>query len=235
MAFEYRRGILLWAVLGLTGCSGDDSNAKRPDAVSMAASDWHIQFSPDMPSSPSPRKEGWAFSFPSETEACPGATCPSVHYVVTRSPLLRAGQTLIMNGQIVASENASFNHVIEGSDNNIAGGGPSACRFYFQRAGDNFSARGKYEYFRWWARTDTGAVVLKSGVFSANVILNPENWLDVWGHVGNEAPATQAGFASALADIGNVGFTCGGGYSYGHGVNMKKGKAELVVRTFNAI
>jgi hypothetical protein len=140
-----------------------------------------------------------------------------------------------MTGQIVASADAFFNHVIEGNDNNIAGGDPSACRFYLQRVGDNLSARGKYEYFRWWARMDTGAVVLKNGAFSANVILNPENWLDVWGHVGNETAATQAGFDSAIADVANVGFTCGGGYSYGHGINMKYGKAEFIVRSFSAI
>lgn len=235
MVVDYSSCVLLGALLGLISCSGDNSSAKRPDALSMAASDWHIQFSPEMPSSPAPREKGWAFSFPTETDACPGARCPSVHYVVTPSPRLRADQILIMTGQIVASEDALFNHVVEGSDNNIAGGDTSACRFYLQRAGDNLSASGKYEYFRWWAHTDAGTIILKNGTFAANVILRPESWLDVWGHVGNETAAAQAGFGNALSAAANIGFTCGGGYSYGHGVNMKKGRAEFIVRTFSVI
>lgn len=231
----YRSFVLLAALLVLISCSGDDSDAKRPDAVSMAAAEWRIQFSPGMPSSPDPRDKGWALYFPAETDACPGATCPSVHYVVTRSPTVRVGQILTMTGEIIASDNAVFNHVIEGSDNNIADGLPSACRFYLQRAADNFSARGQYEYFRWWARTDAGAVVLKNGPFSASVVLDPENWRDVWGRLGNESAATEAGFNSALADVAYVGFTCGGGYSYGHGVNMQRGKAEFIMTTVNVI
>lgn len=228
-----RGWVLLAALFVLIGCSRDDGDAKRPDAVSMAAAEWRIQFSPGMASSPSPLDKGWALSFPTETDACPGATCPSVHYVVTRSPTVHAGQILKMTGEIVASDDAVFNHVIEGSDNNVAEGLPSACRLYLQRAGDNFSARGQYEYFRWWARTDAGAVVLKNGPFSATVVLDPENWRDVWGRLGSESAATEGGFNGALANVAYIGFTCGGGYSYGHGVNMGRGKAEFIMTAFN--
>ena len=50
---------------------------------------------------------------------------------------------------------------------------------------------------------------------------------------GIESVATQAGFANALAEVAFVGFTCGGGYFYGHGVNMESGTATFTLVAFD--
>jgi hypothetical protein len=221
-------------VLLLVAC--DDNAAvdqKRPDTISMKASDWHFQFSPGMPAFPTVVEHGWSFAFPSKTKACPGYECPSVHYVVTRSPLLDIGQKVTMIGQIAASHNAMFNHLIEGADHNTAGGMPSTCRPFLQEAGDNLFGRGPYEYYRWWARGDENGIILRDGPFAITVALVPGDWVSVGGRAGNESIETQAGFANALANIAFIGFTCGGGYSYGHGVNMEGGAATFTLVLFD--
>jgi len=230
------RGFGLAAVLLLLACSNDDDTgvyAERPQFVSMKASDWHFRFSPGMPASPVAVEHGWTFAFPSTTKVCPGAQCPSVHYVVTPSPLLHVGQKVTMIGQVTASDNAVFNHLIEGTDNNTAGGMPSTCRLFLQEAGDNLFGRGAYEYYRWWARADENGIILRNGPFATVVALRPGDWVSVGGRAGDESAETQAGFANALANVAFVGFTCGGGYSYGHGVNMESGTGTFTVIAFD--
>jgi hypothetical protein len=160
------RGFLFAAVLLLSACSNDDTAvyAEHPQTVSMKASDWQFRFSPGMPASPVAEEHGWTFAFPSTTKVCPGAQCPSVHYVVTPSPLLHVGQKVTMIGQVTASDNAVFNHLIEGTDNNTAGGIPSTCRLFLQ-CGDNLSGRGAYEYYRWWRVRMMLSIAPRNGLF----------------------------------------------------------------------
>jgi hypothetical protein len=139
----------------------------------------------------------------------------------------------MMTANVVASHDAVFNHLVEGNDGNTGGDTPSTCRLYLQATGDNLSGQGAYEYYRWWARAN--GMVLKDGTFTTIVALNPENWADVWGRPGDESVATQAGFAHALANVEFIGFTCGGGYSFGHGVNMESGRATFTVTIFSVI
>jgi hypothetical protein len=229
------RVVTFAAVVLLAACSNDDDGAGRrgrPDAVSMTASDWLFDFSPGMPAHPLAAEHGWTFAFPRETKACPGAQCPSVHYVVTRSPALHAGQAIMMSGRIAASSDAAFNHRIEGADNNTAGGAPSTCRLFLQQADDDLSGRGVYEHYRWWAHADDSGIVLGDGPFAAAAELKPEDWVNVEGRAGNESAATQTGFANALAHVAFIGFTCGGGYFYGHGVNMESGTATFTLEAF---
>lgn len=224
------------AVLLLAACSNDDDGAvhpERPETVSMKASDWRFQFSPGMPPYPAAVEHGWTFAFPSKTKACPGAQCPSVHYVVTRSPPLLVGQAITMIGLIAASNDAVFNHQIEGTDNNTAGGVPASCHLFLQEAGDNLLGRGVYEHYRWWAHADENSIIVRNGPFATTVELMPENWVNVRGRIGNKSVATQAGFANALAEVAFVGFTCGGGYFYGHGVNMESGTATFTLVAFD--
>lgn len=154
---------------------------------------WKITYSPGMPERPTPRGAGWAFTFPTDPQS-------HVHYVQWFSPpALPLGGTLT----------AHFR---------IAGGGFVAQEFpdktatvslLIQRRGDNWGAQGEYAAYRWYSGEQ---VALRTGTYVLSVPLTAEAFGDVYG--GHDPQA----FATALANVENIGLVFGSAGGRGHGV-----------------
>lgn len=102
---------------------------------------------------------------------------------------------------------------------------PSQITLYFQRRGDNWSGRGPFEAYRWYATFATQQPTPGSHEMVAPL---SANWTAVRTSSAHTNPAA---FAAALAEAGEVGFVLGGGDGYGHGV-FATGPARLVVTDF---
>jgi hypothetical protein len=103
---------------------------------------------------------------------------------------------------------------------------PSMITLYIQQRGDDWSARGPYEAFRWFANFATQSPVTPG----EHVLVAPlsGNWSAVqWSTV----QTNPAGFRTALANADQVGFVLGGGEGLGHGV-YATGRARLIVKSF---
>ena len=91
--------------------------------------------------------------------------------------------------------------------------GPSIITLYFQRRGDNWTGRGPFEAFRWYA-TFASQMPISAGDHEIVAPLSG-NWTGVTrSNVRNNPVA----FRAALAEADQVGFVLGGGDGYGHGV-----------------
>ena len=96
---------------------------------------------------------------------------------------------------------------------------------YFQRRGDNWSGRGRFETYRWFATF--ASRTLAPGTFEIVAPLDAR-WTAI---ERSEAFGARAAFREAVADADEVGFVLGGGDGYGHGV-YATGRARLVVTDF---
>ncbi len=103
---------------------------------------------------------------------------------------------------------------------------PSQITLYFQREGDNWGARGKYETYRWWATFAT-QMPITAGEHEMVAPLDA-NWTAI---LTSSRETNPQGFADAVANAGRVGFTLGGGDGYGHGVRAT-GPARLTITYF---
>jgi hypothetical protein len=56
-------------------------------------------------------------------------------------------------------------------------------------------------------------------------------WTSVFGEKANESATATAGFKQAMANLGSVGFSFGGGCFYGHGVHVSGGDVRFAVRS----
>jgi hypothetical protein len=196
------------------------SNATPPVAqVSMIADDWTFQYSANVPVSPSPAPVGWQFEFPSQN---------GVHYLVTRSPILKGKTSLILSGTVTVAPDATILHVPEPSS--PSSNGPASCHVYFQEYGDNLSGRGRYAYYRWWSHADV--ITLVSGTFSITTGFDPSQWSSVFGEFANASAAARSGWGKALAKPQWIGITCGGGSFFGHGVYVSGGSATFAMTNF---
>ena len=102
----------------------------------------------------------------------------------------------------------------------------SMITLYFQRAGDDWSAAGPFEAYRWYATFATQAPITPG----EHVMVAPlsGNWTAV---ETSSARTNPRAFREALANADQVGFVLGGGDGYGHGV-FATGPARLVVTDF---
>ena len=106
------------------------------------------------------------------------------------------------------------------------GGGTPSCRFYIQRKGDDFSAMGDYQYYRWWSNPvhyDLGTSKDEADSVTITAPLMSPQWTSVLG-----APCGDHFdfFKKAWLDADRVGLTFGGNY-FGHGVQLESGKADF--------
>ncbi len=221
----------LWAVcvLLLAGCNGEDKPPPAPPPLpasvsfSVDATQWMIQYSPGMPSNPSPADGGgWYFDFPAGPQE-PGA--PSVHYVVTASGGALNSSVLGMEFEIVEA-NGPVTYQYKFAPDNTCDS-PASLRLFLQQVGDDLTP--SHQYYRWWS---IEGYQLKAGVGALSAPLNdPSKWSSVLGVHGDANPA---GFAAAKANLASIGFTFGGGCFYGHGVNIAGGSSRFVLRSLVA-
>lgn len=172
--------------------------------------------------------KNYSVGMPSHPTACPpalfcidlpGGPAVHAHYVTFRHGSL-AGKTQIrMRYRVEMGPGV----VIEPR---TAPGSPSIVTLYFQRAGDDWSADGKYETFRWYAGFASQSPI----TVGEHEIVAPftGNWTATLTSSRESAPQQ---FAVALANADQVGFVLGGGDGLGHGV-YSTGPARIVVTEF---
>ena len=188
-------------------------------ALSLDPVRWQIgpmidgrSYSPGMPSRPSADGSGWTFSFPEQD---------GVHYVTT--PLsssltgcsaVRARFSINGPGRLVPTQ----------------GDPPARLRLFLQRSGDNFTAAGAYEFYRWWSLT---SVELVAAEHELTAPLAPDQWLSVLGKRGDH-PAAAGQFATAIANLQAIGQTFGGMFA-GHGVYVVEGWSRFSLMSYEIL
>ena len=208
------------AALALLAGRGDMARASaEPAAGASNPGAWLIgpiirgrNYSKNVPLHPTPRRGG---GFQIDLPRAPG----SVHYVTFRHGPLTGKRRLVMRYRI---ETAPGVRLLASSD----GRSEAMITLYFQRSGDSWSGRGRFETYRWYATFATQTPLTPG----EHVMAAP---LDgAWTAVeGTRAGADPAAFRAALASADRVGFVLGGGDGYGHGV-FATGRARLIVTEF---
>jgi hypothetical protein len=210
------RALLLPPLAALTAC-GDVAPASA--AVPSDPAAWTIgpivrgrNYSQGVPLHPTPRRGGgWHIDLPQ----APG----SVHYVTFRHGPLTGKRRIVLRYRL---EMAPGVRLLAASD----GKSGSMITPYFQRSGDTWSGRGRFETYRWYATFATHAPIRPG----THEIVAPLDGL--WTAVERSTVRTSPGaFRAALEDADQVGFVLGGGDGYGHGV-FATGRARLVVTDF---
>lgn len=213
-----RAATLAVFVLLALSCDGTNATA-RPAADGMDPRAWTIgpiirgrNYSQGMPLHPAagPRG-GWHIDLPQ----APG----SVHYVTFGHGSLEGKKRIVMRYRVQAAPGV---RIVPATVPEL----PSIITLYFQRGGDNWSGRRRFETYRWYA-TFASQSPIRPG---EHVMVAP---LDGnWTAVETSSARTQpAAFRDAIADADQVGFVLGGGDGYGHGV-FATGPARLIVTEF---
>ena len=205
--------------LAFLAAGGGVQASVRPGIVAPDASAWTIgpiirgrNYSVGMPLHPTPRRNGgWQIDLP----RAPG----SVHYVTFPHGSLAGKRRIVMRYRVEADPGV---RIVPPS----APDGPSIITLYFQRGGDNWSGRGRFETYRWYATFASQSPISPGD----HVMIAPlsGNWTAV---ERSSARSNPAAFGSAIAAADQVGFVLGGGDGYGHGV-FATGPARIVVTDF---
>ncbi|MCW0198069.1 hypothetical protein [Sphingopyxis sp.] len=159
-------------------------------------------YSQGMPLHPRPARGGWQFDFPAGS-----AVAGHVHYVTFRSGPIAPDARISVRYRIDAPPGTRF--VPQESP-----GRPATVSLYFQRRGDNWSAKGRFEHYRWYAPAAT-VRPLATGEQEISVRLDDPSWISV---LGKTSGATPEAIAAALADVDRIGLVFGSAAARGHGV-----------------
>ena len=104
--------------------------------------------------------------------------------------------------------------------------GPGWLSLFIQQRGDNWSARGRYETYRWYSPNDR-VTTLRPGVHTLSIGLEAAgNAVVAW-----KRSANPAAFEAALANAGNDGLVFGSSSGLGHGV-YATGPARFTILDF---
>jgi hypothetical protein len=211
---------LLWLAASNDNGSSPATTPLRSTVVPMDAQAWAILYSPGMPPHPTPQTSGGRyFDFPTEPN--------SVHYVLA-AVNMAASSYVDARILVTTTETPVFVYNLEADNTCVY---PAHVRFLLQEKGDDLSGKNGKRYFRWWS--NTVAYRLASGSANLSVSLTDlSQWTSVFGEKANASAAATAGFKQAMANLGNVGFSFGGGCFYGHGVRVSGGGARLVATSF---
>lgn len=207
------------SALALIAVQASDLRAQPRAAVSyMNPGAWVIgpvingrNYSRGTPLHPSPGPgRAWHIDLP----RAPG----SIHAVTFRHGSLAGKRRILMRYRIEAAPGVRIMP-------RTAPAGPALITPYFQRRGDTWSARGRFEAYRWFATFATQ----KIGPGEHQIIAPLSgDWTAV---STSRARSNPAAFAGAVADADQVGFVLGGGAGYGKGV-YATGPARLVITDF---
>lgn len=170
-------------------------------------------YSAGMPPRPAPNPEGWSFDFP----PAPG----SVHYLTAPYGPMTGKSALILRYRIEAGPGVVLYPT-------RFFGSPSILSLYFQRAGDDWTAEGPFEAYRWYSPEMHSP--MEAGDHELIAPLNG-NWTAV---MTSSAETNPSGFAEAKENCAVVGMTFGGGDGRGHGVSAT-GPARFVCKSFEIV
>jgi hypothetical protein len=206
------------ALLPACGSGGEAAGAPVVARPSDAAA-WEIgpvirgrNYSQGMPPHPTPRRQGgWQIDLP----RAPG----SLHYVTFRHGSLAGKSRIVLRYRVEAAPGV---RIVPATAPAL----PSIITLYFQRAGDDWSGRGAFETYRWYATFASQSPVAPGD----HLLVAPldGNWTAV---ESSSARASPAAFREALRGADRMGFVLGGGDGYGHGV-FATGGARLIVTEF---
>ncbi|MEO7177850.1 MAG: penicillin acylase family protein, partial [Allosphingosinicella sp.] len=177
----------LAALAVLSACTDKAEASADPPAASNSAA-WTIgpiirgrNYSVGAPLHPAPRRGG---GLQIDLPLAPG----SVHYVTFRHGSLAGKRRIVMRYRVETARGAGL---VASSD----GRSPSMITLYFQRLGDNWSGRGRFETYRWYATFATQTPMSPGD----HVIVAP---LDgAWTAVEtSKATTSPAAFREAVAD-----------------------------------
>lgn len=178
-------------------------------ATTPPASGWSIgpiikgkNYSVGMPLQPTPTRNGWTFDFP-----FPDRDAGHVHYVTFQPESLVGKSRIKVRYRVSAAPSTRF---VPQEHTNLAG----TVSLFFQRRGDNWTARGRYNYFRWYAPGHS-VQEIAPGIHEMTVRLDDPKWSPV---MGGEAIDHQHSFRAALADPVQIGLVFGSTAARGHGV-----------------
>lgn len=203
--------------LTLVAGSGDGDAAKA--AAAAAPSDWTVgpiirgrNYSRGVSTQPTPRRGGgWHVDIP--------RAGGSIGYVTFPHGSLQGKRRIVMRYRIEADPGVRIVPKTVPTQ-------PSMITLYFQRGGDNWTGRGPFEAYRWYATFATRSPVTPGEhVMTASL---DGNWTAVQTSSARTRPAA---FRDAKAQADQVGFVLGGGDGVGHGV-FATGRARLVVTDF---
>ena len=219
----------LLAACGGGGQGGDDGSADSGETSLMALLDpmdpnvWEIgpiiggeNYSSGVPVNPLPDPAGWAIDLPGPTQAS-----GSVHYVTMPTGSLAGKSKIRMRFRVEAAAGVKI------LPRNFPDR-PSRLTLYFQRAGDNWLAKGDSESYRWYASFSSRSPIEPGAEIEIEAPFD-KNWTAVLSSSRQNNPAA---FEAALRQAARVGFVLGGGDGAGHGV-YATGPARLVVTTFS--
>jgi hypothetical protein len=204
--------------------AGDDNRAvlaePRSSVVPLDSQAWSILYSPGMPPHPARQAGGsWYFDFPN----APG----SVNYVLAEVNSV-ASRSVDASITVTTSGAPMFEYDF-GPDNACAF--PAHVRFLLQRKGDDLSGMNGKRYFRWWSNRVAYRLAPGSAKLMAT-LTDLSQWTSVFGEKANASAAAADGFKQAIANLGNVGFSFGGGCFYGHGIHVSGGSAKFAITSF---
>jgi hypothetical protein len=212
-----RPALLAFALLAACG-GGAEANAPAPARL-LDAAQWEIgpiirgrNWSQGAPPHPTARRGG---GFRIDIPRPPG----SLHYVTVPHGPLTGKRRIVMRYRIEAAPGV---RIAPPSDPSGAG----MITLYFQRSGDNWSGRRRFETYRWYATFAT-QTPLRPGTHLISAPLDGK-WTAVETSSTRNNPEA---FREALANVGRIGFVLGGGDGYGHGV-FATGPASIFVTDF---
>ena len=145
-----------------------------------------------------------------------------MHYLFTASPLAEIRGTVAVTLRVATTGPVVFNSLDPVS---VSCSIPPSVRPFFWA---NQNGNGQYD--RWWS--NPRAFPLASGTTTIAVPLTPESWSSVNGRFGNADSEARFGFDKALLNVTRLGLTFGGGCSFGHGINVRGGRADFFLTEY---
>jgi hypothetical protein len=211
-------GLLLIAACNDSGSS--PASTLPSTEVPTNAQAWSIMHSPGMPPHPTPQiGGGWYFDFPTVPNA--------VHYVLA-AVSLPAYVSVEASILVTTTGTPVFVYNLQPDNTCLY---PAHVRFLLQEKGDDLSGTNGKQYFRWWSNKVAYQLAPGPAILSAS-LTDLSQWTSVFGEKANANSAATAGFKQAMANLGNVGFSFGGGCLYGHGVRVSGGSARFAVTSY---
>ena len=158
-------------------------------------------YSVNMPATLRPTRDGASFEFPGPT-----AREGHVHYVTLPVRSLDGARSVTIRYRIDAPHGPRSIPQEQPEEN-------ATLSMYFQRHGDSWNGKGRYQHYRWFAPAGT-LHRLRPGTHEKTIPLDGR-WTNVQGQT---AAANREMFADALREAGRIGFTFGSSSRRGHGV-----------------
>jgi len=189
----------------------------RADAWQIGPVIGSRNYSVGMPLSPIQGPQGWHFDFPYAV-----VEAGHVHYLTFNHGPLTGKRKIVLRYRIDARPGVRF---VSQEHPHL----PATLSLYFQRRGDNWKAKGRFEAYRWYSPNEN-LVSLAPGEHKLELDLD-DRWISVWGHT---AATNPAGFKGAIDEADRVGFVFGSREGRGHGV-YATGPARFTVLSFETL